>query len=166
MKKLLILLILSTFFLSGCDIYNLNTFVLPDDAEFLALIQELDNPKKICQYMKDNFEYEAHPYIYLTPYQLYITKKGDCYDYAMFAQFIANYHGYKTWQIVIYFKETVKKHALVVYLENGKYTYSNNKAYYPIYSSDFNNIVLDYFSYACKYTLNYYKVLDYNLITL
>ena len=70
MKKLLVLSILFIFFLSGCGLglYDLNLFTIPDDAEFLALIQELDTLERIGDYMLDNFETEPHPYITLTPY--------------------------------------------------------------------------------------------------
>jgi len=94
MKKI-ILLIIILILLTGCSgIYNLNIFILPDDIGFMALIEELDIPEKICQYMADNFTREQHDYP-LTPYQLYITRKGDCDDFSNFAIFIANYHGYE-----------------------------------------------------------------------
>ena len=52
MKKI-ILIIIVLILLTGCnEIYNLSNFILPDDAEFLALVEELDTPYKIGQYMK------------------------------------------------------------------------------------------------------------------
>jgi hypothetical protein len=135
MKKLLILLTLSIFFLSGCGIYNLNCFTLPDDAEFLALVQGLDTPQKIGDYMIDNFESEEHPYISLTPYQLYLTKKGDCNDMAVFAQYTANYHGYETYQILMLYPKPIYSvdtwHAIAIYKENNYYTFSENQFYNP-----------------------------------
>ena len=134
MKKLLILLILFTLFLSGCGIYNLNSFVLPDDAEFLALIQELDTPQKICQYMQDNFESENHD-VTLTPYQLYILRKGDCDDFYYWAAFFTNYHGYETYQILIFYPFPIYPvdtyHSIAIFKENGYYTFSENQYYNP-----------------------------------
>ena len=116
MKKLLILLILSIFLLSGCNvIYNLSNFVLPDNAEFLALVQELDTPQKIGDYMLKNFTYQLHTYYAPNPYQLWLTKNGDCNDFATFGMFIANYHGYETYLIKI-FDKTLIKHYISVYL--------------------------------------------------
>ena len=165
MKKLLILLILSTFFLSGCDIYNLNTFVLPDDAEFLALIQELDNPHKISQYMQDNFTYQLHLFNILSPYQLYITQKGDCDDFANFAMFISNYHGYETFLIKICYKNYAINHYLAIYKENCLYNFSDNQYYFPVNHDNFSDIVLldsqwMYISYG--YTWSKYIVYDYD----
>ncbi len=165
MKKILILLILSVFLLSGCGIYNLNFFVLPDDAEFLALIQELDTPEKIGDYMLDNFEYEPHPYILLTPYQLYITKKGDCDDFANFARFIAHYHGYETFLIKISYNNYAFNHYLAIYKENGLYNFSDNQHYFLVNYNNFYDIVLldsqwVYDRYGYIWTK--YTVYDYN----
>lgn len=142
MKKLLILLIF-IFFLSGCGIYNLNSFVLPDDIEFLALVQELNTPEKICQYMADNFVYEPHN-ILLVPYQLYITKKGDCDDFAIFGIFFANYHNYETYQIALFYKDIRYNHYLAVYKENNKYNFSDNQSYILLEATDFREIANRY----------------------
>ncbi len=76
MKKYIIILILMTLTLTGCGIYNINSFVLPDDLEFIQTIEQLDTPEKICQYMKENFIYKAH-YIYAPdPYTFWKIKKG------------------------------------------------------------------------------------------
>ena len=165
MKKLFLLLILFIFLLTGCDIYNLNSFVLPDDAEFLALVQELDNPEKICSYMKENFARKDNIFYSPNPYELWLCQEGDCNDLVTFAMFVANFHGYKTYQIQISFKGTFIKHVLAAYLEDGKYTYSNFKAYYPLYVLSFDEIVSDYFINH-ELELKSYKVYGYenNLI--
>ena len=166
MKKLLILSILFIFLLSGCNgIYNLNYFTLPDDAEFLALIQELDTPRKICSYMKENFTRKDNIFYSPDPYELWLCQEGDCNDFVTFTMFVANFHGYKTYQIQISFKGTFIKHVLAVYLEDGKYAYSNFKAYYPLYVSSFDEIVSDYFINH-ELELKSYKVYGYenNLI--
>jgi len=134
MKKLLVLLMLLTIFLSGCGICNLNSFTLPDDAEFLALVQELDTPEKIGNYMEENFEYEFHSFYALTPYELFLNKKGDCNDFSAFSVFIANYHGYRTYQIKIFYIDIPIKHWIAVFIENNHYSIINGQ----IYSYGFN----------------------------
>ena len=162
MKKIILFLIL-IIFLSGCGIYHLSNFTLPDDTEFLALIEELDTPEKIVAYMMINFTYEWHNLYAPDPYTLWKTKKGDCNDFSTFATFVANYHNYTTYQIHIYFKGTSISHMLVVYLENDKYTYSNGQIYHPINVSTFKEVVEHYFKSPIEYELNYYKIYDYNM---
>jgi uncharacterized protein YxeA len=140
MKKI-ILVIISLIFLTGCNgLYNLNNFVLPDNDEFLTLVQELDTPEKICQYMTDNFNTEIHPYIILTPYQLFKNKAGDCDDFSTFAQFVAHYHGYETYQIIISFSNKKYKHSIAVYKEN-KYSFSDCEIYCSARYNNFSEII-------------------------
>jgi len=162
MKKIILFLIL-IFFLSGCSLCNLNDFVLPDDIEFIETIKTLDTPEKICSYIKENFKYEPHIFSAPNPYTLWKTKKGDCNDFATFAQFIAHYHGYDTYQLRIYFKKTFISHIMAIFKENGKYTYLNIKAYYPLYASSFNDVVLDFFKFPIEYELDYYEIYDYDM---
>ena len=74
-----------------------------------------------------------------------------------------NYHNYPTYQIQISFKGTFIKHVLAVFLEDGKYTYLNIKAYYPLYASTFNEIVSHYFI-DHELELKSYKVYDTTII--
>lgn len=143
MKKLLILIILISL-TAGCGIYDLNFFVMPDDLEFLALVKELDTPQKIVQYMSDNFEYEAHALWTPTPYIIWQTKKVDCNDFVTFAIFIANYHNYETYQIEIFWKNTIDRHMLAVYKED-KYSFSDCE----IYCSARYNTFLEIVEYDC-----------------
>ena len=158
MKKLLILFILLTIFLSGCGLYNLNNIVLPYDAEFLALIQELDTPQKIGDYMLENFTYEFHDLYALDPYSLWKSKKGDCNDFVTFGTFIANYHGYTTYQLGIFYENY--KHRIAVYNESN-YSITNNQYYYPDFDT-FREIV-DFDSKSRSIDWLKYKVYDYNI---
>lgn len=160
---ILILIFILNIFLSGCSVFNLSDFVLPDDVKFISCIEKLNTPKKICSYMKENFTYKPHPFHTLTPYALWKLCEGDCDDCSTFAIFVANYHNYQTYQIQIFFKGTFIVHVLAVYSENCGYTYSNIKAYCPICASNFNDIVSDFFKFPIEYELNYYKVYDYNM---
>jgi len=160
MKKI-ILSILILILLTGCSgLYNLDNFILPDDSEFLALIEELNNPEKICQYMKDNFTYELHILDPLTPYQLYILRKGDCDDFYNWAAFLANYHGYEVYQVMIYQKNTIIKHCIAIYKEDGKYNFSDNQYYIFIEATNFKEIV-EYDKYLTGKDWIKYIVYDY-----
>lgn len=157
MKKLLVLFILLTIFLSGCGLYNLNSFILPDDAEFLALIQKLDAPEKISDYMVENFTYEFHDLYAFDPYELYKLGKGDCNEFVTFGTFIANYHGYTTYQLGIFYKNY--KHRIAVYVENNYYSITNNQYYYPDFDT-FREIV-EFDSNSRLKTWTKYIVYDY-----
>ena len=139
MKKLLILLILSIFFLSGCGIYNLSNFVLPDDTEFITLVRELDTPKKIGDYMLENFTYEPNS-ILLNPYQLSLIEEGNCDDFSYFATFIANFNGYEIYQILIEFP-LEKYHMIGVFKEGDYYNISENTLYIECLCENFKEIM-------------------------
>ena len=161
--KRIILSIMILIFLTGCSgLYNINSFILPDDLEFIALIKELNTPEKICKYMLDNFESEEHLYITLNPYELYNTKKGDCNDFATFGIFIANYHNYKTYMIKMLFPKPIYQvdtwHTIAVYEESNSLTVSENRCYWDgEYFEDFRTI-MDVFIGWTKYI-----VYDYNM---
>lgn len=165
MKKILILSILSIFLLSGCSsIYNLNNFILPDDIEFLSLIQELDTPQEVCQYMLDNFTYEAHFGKPLDPYQLYLLKKGDCDDFASWGQFFANYHGCETYSIIIKYSNYSSNHCIAIYNFNGYLHFSDNQYYLSTGYFGFKDIVIfDTFLYHPDKTWSSFIVYDYNM---
>ena len=136
-------------------------------SEFLVVVEELDTPQKICAYMRNDFEYEVHIYYTPIPHTLWKNKKGDCNDFSTFGVYIANYHGYKTYQVVINFKKATLGHTIAVYKENGKYNYSSNWEYFPIQANNFKEVVDHYSSFDDEYELKNYKVYDYemNLIT-
>lgn len=162
MKKT-ILAILILILLTGCSgLYGLNSFVLPDDGEFLALVEELDEPRKIGRYMLDNFTYVPHGLYTPGPYILWQIQEGDCNDFATFGVFIANYHGYETYQIIIYYKDTVYKHALAIYKENNLYNFSDNQYYILIGAIDFKEIV-EYDKYLTGKDWSKYIVYDFDM---
>jgi len=157
MKKLFVCLIL-VFLLSGCGIYNLNNFVLPDDTEFLALVQELDTPEKIGDYMIKNFTYKIHDFYIPDPYTLWQIKKGDCNDFSTFGVFIADYHGYETYQIEI-FDNTLYQHYVAIYNEDIWYSITDCQNYFFGFYN-FREIV----EYVCNVrnkTWSEYIVYDY-----
>jgi len=137
MKKIfLIISILSILFLTGCGIFNLNGWIWPeDDLEFMAMIEELNTPQKISDYMKENFIYEAHALWTPSPYTLWKTKKGDCNDMSSYGSFIANWHDYETYQIQIFYKGTLLRHYIAVYVEDSGLSFTDNQ-YYNLYLPD------------------------------
>ena len=149
--------------MSGCCLINPGELVLPDDLEFIAVISELDTPEKICQYMYCNFEIEEHPYYNVCPYDLYLTKKGDCNDYSTFAVFVAHYHGYETYQIRISFQGEKYQHCIAVYKED-KYSFSDNGYYYNG-KYNYNSFleIVKYESYLREEKWLKYKVYDYDM---
>jgi len=162
----IILLILVLVLLSGCGIYNLSNFIIPEDNEFLVVIEGLNTPQKICDYMKDNFEYELTWTAY-SPYQMWLlnTKAGDCNDYATFAIFVAHYHGYEVYLIKVYADfegyPSWVNHVLGIFVEEGKFTYSNVMHYNPIYVDTFKEIVNHYINEK-DIKLHGFTVYDYN----
>jgi len=161
MKKVL-LLILILMLLTGCSgVYNLNSFILPDDIEFLALIEQLNTPERICQYMVDNFKCEKNPYNVLNPYDLFLGKEGDCNDFSLFATFMANCNGFETWQIFIKFPfcvyGTPAGHVIGVFKEGDFYNISDTLYYIKCSRETFEEIMELYPDH------NSYTVYDYDM---
>lgn len=160
MKKIILVGII-LIFLTGCGgLYNLSNFALPDDLEFLALREELDTPEKTCKYMQDNFEYENNS-IALTPYQLFLIKKGNCDDFKNWAIYFPNYHGYETYQILIYlpFCENNKHHMIGVFKEGNYYNISENMLYIECFCESFEEIM----NFNLYHGWISYTVYDYNM---
>ena len=131
---LIILFLILEIFLSGCG-------TTPDNGEFIALVHELDTPQKIGTYMWLNFTYEYHPHGLLTPYQLYLYKKGDCNDFSNYGTYIAYCNGYEVWQIKIKFKYSNIDHCLGIYKEENYLTYTSNRSYCVNHYDNFIDIV-------------------------
>ena len=158
------LLIIALIFLSGCDIYNLANFVIPDDPEFIAVVENLNTPEKVCKYMEENFTPSVMEWWKsYSPYQIWLanirTKFGDCNDYATFLLFTVNYHGYPVWQILLCYKDG-SSHMIAAFIENGNYNYSSNFLYKPIQVDTFEEVV-DYQMAHGTRTLKRYIVYDY-----
>ena len=136
---------------SGCS------GILPDNG-FTELVYKLDMPVKISEWLTENITYKANLIIQLTPYQLYKSREGDCSDMSGFGEFIADYHGYTTWEIKIWYSDTQTTHKIVVYQEE-KLSYMDNWLY--VYGFDtFLEIVWDD-DRMNQYNWESYRVYDY-----
>ncbi|MBA7580991.1 hypothetical protein ES708_22890 [subsurface metagenome] len=155
-KKLLILSLIAALLISlltGClD----GLYVFPNDSiisgsgmyeydeQFVNVIEQLDTPQKICDYMYDNFTYK----ICLgtsTPYEFYLDGLGDCSEYTNFAAVIAHYHGYEVYQLHIaypFIAFTTLSHVMPVYKIGNSYVYSDISFYINKFFPNFRELVV------------------------
>lgn len=136
----IIIIIFLLLGLGGCGLFNLAGWVFPDDLGFTELINELNTPKKIGNYMLENFEYEEHSGAY-NPYTLWQIKKGDCLDFSIFAMFMAYQNNIEAYQIYISYKDISFKHVIVAYVENDYYLITSNQNYFTHKFNTFREIV-------------------------
>jgi hypothetical protein len=148
--------------LTGCGIVS---SVLPNETDFYQVIEELNTPRLICLYMQDNFEYQLQLIGEKTPIELYLMKVGDCNDFAEFTTFIAEYHGYTTYQIRIFFDDSIIPHWLGVFEEDNGLTYSSNKIYSYLGFKTFSEIVENYCNKKERQMISY-QVFDHNMILI
>ncbi|MBA7579130.1 hypothetical protein ES708_20999 [subsurface metagenome] len=160
MKKLFLIIgILLVFLLTSCGIFNLDSWVLPDDMEFLAVVESLGTPQKIADYMWENFTYKFHSLHKPSPYILWQIKEGDCNDMATFGMSIAEYHGYQAWWVRIY-NGNVVKHIFAVYNEGEGLSYMSLWQYRTYFDS-FEECVEHFYINRTPDWI-WFKVYDYN----
>lgn len=158
-----VICILAMILLSGCGSFDLAGWTIPDDQEFIKLISELNTPPKIGAYMVENFTHKAS-YAPISPYELFLSKRGDCDAFAKFGIFMAHENNIKTYEIRIFYKGTINKHMVAVYVETKGLSVTDNRPYFNKdgnYFNTFREIVewnYNYFQYG-EWTK--YKVLDY-----
>ena len=124
------------------------------------MINSLYTPEDISNYMLANFTYEAHGFTVQTPYELYLSKKGDCDEFSGFGVWAANFHGYETWQIQI-FDNSFYSHYVAVYDEDIWLSIIDNQYYFSGFDS-FMEIV-EYVYYIRNKVWTKYIVYDYNM---
>lgn len=130
MRKVIILIVLSII-LAGCNP------VMSDDIEFMKVVESLDTPEKIGQYMENNFEPKYNPTTDYSPYEMYLYQHGDCADYSYFSSFVSNYHGYKTYLVYMLLDmgEEKANHLITVIKINNKYAFFDLSHYECGYKS-------------------------------
>jgi len=147
---------------AGCELFNLSSWVIPDDLEFTTVVAELDTPQKICNYLMENFTYKAN-YLYTpSPYDFWLAKKGDCNDFADFGEFVAHQHNYETYTLWVFFKYTLVSHVMTIYVQDGKYDYQNVKTLHTIQANTFGEVIEDFESYTTEWSIKSYKVYDWD----
>jgi len=163
MKKT-ILAIIILISLTGCGVFDLNYFVMPDDVEFIACISELDTPEKIGNYMLENFIYELHYFYDPDPYTLWKIKKGDCNDMSTFGVWVVHWHDYEAYQIMIFWNGNFEKHWIAVYTEDDGLSFTDNQYYFNNYGYFFDTF-REIVEFDCNYfpdkELRKYIVYDY-----
>lgn len=172
MRRKIVILLAVAILLSGCGMYDLGGFVIPDDGKFLEVVESLDTPKKICEYMK-GFEWNISISTY-SPYEMYLANlenwndTGDCDDFAAYGMYVANIHGYTTYRITMWTKFTrfyglplVLPHVITIYEEDKGYSYSTNSCYVWTYAKTFQEVILNYEINFDK--VLFYKVYDYEM---
>ena len=159
---IIIILFVALITLTGCGVFNLGGFVMPDDLEFIAIIQSLDTAKKIGTYMDENFTYKANLFSAVSPYKLWKTGLGDCNDFACFGRLCGDYNDIPVYEIVIRDGSLYLHHVCVYeeYLWNKKYSFTDNTKYYSGYNT-FREVV---FRSAGNVGIEWtsYTVRDYN----
>ena len=159
--KIIIFIIIISLFLIGCTplVYDTDKFIMPDDRKFIMTVESLDTPEKIAKYIEDNFEYCMFERLRVTsPYNLWKTKKGVCGNFATFAKYVADYHGYEAYLVIIYFKNTLTTHAITVFKIDDRYSFISNHEYFLLNTETIEQIVNFYGFYDCRYTISGFEV--------
>ncbi len=73
---------------------------------FEEAINQLSNPSQILNYMTRNFQFKIDPTRpTLSPQQLFQTKEGNRFDFAIFISYLLDHHGYETQMLRLEFTE-------------------------------------------------------------
>lgn len=124
-------------FFTDSKFFDFNGWLSPCDKEFIDCISKLDIPRKIGEYMKnficdDRFSESNDPYI------IWKTKKANCRGFSNFGAFVANYHGYKTYQMVILYERSSESFGISVYEEGGGMSFIAEQNYFDNHGKMFN----------------------------
>ena len=84
-------------------VVGIHSEAIEDSADFQETVNLLDNPQKLSQWMLDNIRYESHYEIWketgvnyiATPGEIFENKAGCCAEFAVFACYVLQYHGYE-----------------------------------------------------------------------
>jgi len=157
MYKVFIALLI-IMFLSGCGIYNLDNFTIPNDIQFLECVAGLDTVPLIAQYMEDNFTYKIRPYNTLSPYGMWKIREGDCTDYGAFGVFAARYNGIEAYQVLIYYSDGTLNHINAVYKVEDYWVLTDSWVYHEKFLS-INEAIIWHSNYSGR-VLKKYKILE------
>lgn len=91
--NVLFIFIFITIILTSCIENQLN---IEYSLIFSEVVNQLDTPEKLLEYMKDNFTGAYHEgHISYSPEEFFNIKEGDCKDLATFGSYVLDQHGYE-----------------------------------------------------------------------
>ena len=91
--NVLFIFIFITIILTSCIENQLN---IEYSLIFSEVVNQLDTPEKLLEYMKDNFTGAYHEgHISYPPEEFFNIKEGDCKDLATFGSYVLDQHGYE-----------------------------------------------------------------------
>lgn len=109
-----------------CCIMAATATALPDRVlSFSNFAPQLDTPEAIADYLWKNFVFEKDQRLYgksdywQSPEEFLKTRKGDCEDFAIFAQALLRRNGISSFLLSIYGRGYA--HTVCVFLQNGVY---------------------------------------------
>jgi len=96
---------------------------------FAEVVNQLDTPEKLLDYMKDNFTEAWHEgHISYSPEEFFNIKEGDCKDLATFGSYVLEQHGYEVQIMCVKLSGELKgQHALTYFRDkDDKLKYITN----------------------------------------
>ena len=96
---------------------------------FSEVVNQLDTPEKLLEYMKDNFTEAWHEgHISYSPEVFFNIKEGDCKDLATFGSYVLYQHGYEVKIMCVKLSgELIGQHALTYFRDkDDKLKYITN----------------------------------------
>lgn len=104
------------------------------------ILEKIDSPKKLSKFMTKNFKFVEDQDnfgkvdYWQSPAEMLASKKGDCEDYALFADAALTDLGYES-QVVSIYGTNGFAHTVAVYKQEGKYRVFNDGRLYK-YDTD------------------------------
>lgn len=112
-----------------------------NNSDLEEIIENIDNPEKLLTFMNNYFTFKYHDgMIAYTLENFYEIKKGDCKDWALFAEYILSENGYKTKRLT--YSPTLKHggHVITLYWIENKIYYLTTRLNDAQIYGPYNNI--------------------------
>lgn len=150
-SALIILFLIIMLFLVACNTGGLVTPTIETEGmDFEEVVEYLDTPEKIVEYMSDNFNHyvaiygeppdDYNPYL---PEDFFHVRIGNCEDFSAFASYVLDQHGYDVFLLYHMFSDDndeIYGHTVCVfYTQNRKLKYitnmgiSNGKTFFDMF---------------------------------
>jgi hypothetical protein len=132
--------------------------------EFQETVKSLDNPEKLSQWMIDNIQVDYYDYERyketgindrLSPDEIFETKLGCCAEFATFACYVLQFHGYQAKILAITIESDERRnHAVCIYqLNDSIYKIDNGRIGGPYQT--YEDIALEHDKAWSSYTIYY-----------